>query len=250
MSRRLRLPRQPPRRGPHAGAAAAAGAGGQVAALLARDPAAHVSLDDLGGVILLLDQLRRARAHEQAAALASRAAAHVPLDNPGGVASLLNSMREAGAHEQAAALLARDPAAHVPLDDGATRLLHSLRQAGAHDQTAALARRLPAAGMFESFLFFLKQQGPADQFRFGREADGTPAAPWGWEDLDLCPTLQYGLRRRNRRDDPNIRCSNRLGQLFEAQLAGGFGRRDQLNGTLSFPRRGVGVQVYLSVLFR
>jgi len=35
--------------------------------------------------------------------------------------------------------------------------------------------------MFELFL----EQGLADQFRFGREIDGTPAAPWGWEDLDL-----------------------------------------------------------------
>jgi hypothetical protein len=44
------------------------------------------------------------------------------------------------------------------------------------------ATATPAAGMFE---LFLKQNGPADQFRFGREADGTPAAPWDWEDLDL-----------------------------------------------------------------
>ena len=61
-------------------------------------------------------------------------------------------------------------------------LLDSLREAGAHEQAAALAGRLPAAGMFG---LFLKQKGLADQFRFGREADGTPAAPWGWEDLDL-----------------------------------------------------------------
>ena len=39
----------------------------------------------------------------------------------------------------------------------------------------------PAAGMFG---LFLKQNGLAEQFRFGREADGAPAAPWGWEDLD------------------------------------------------------------------
>ena len=46
-------------------------------------------------------------------------------------------------------------------------LLDSLRQ-GAHEQAAALTGRLPSAGMFE---LFLKQQGPADQFRFGRQAD-------------------------------------------------------------------------------
>ena len=96
----------------------------------------------------LLDSLRGAGADEQATALAGRAAARAALDNPDGVASLLNSLREAGAHGQA----------------------------------AALADRLPAAGMFE---LFLEQNGLADQFRFGREIDGTPATPWGWEDLDL-----------------------------------------------------------------
>src|SRR5712691_5757203 len=57
-----------------------------------------------------------------------------------------------------------------------------LREAGAHKQAAALTARLSATGMFE---LFLEHKGAADQFRFGREADGTPAAPWGWEDLDL-----------------------------------------------------------------
>lgn len=92
-------------------------------------------------------------------------------------------VREAGADEQGAALLARDPAAHAHLDDPGrvASLLNSLREAGAHDQAAALIARLPMAGMFE---LFLKEKSPADQFRFGREANGTPAAPWGWEDLD------------------------------------------------------------------
>ena len=92
-------------------------------------------------------------------------------------------MREAGAHEQTAALASR-AAAHAALYDpeGVASLLDSLREAGAHEQAAALTGRLPTAGMFE---LFLEQKGLADQFRFGREADGTPAAPWGWEDLDL-----------------------------------------------------------------
>jgi hypothetical protein len=62
------------------------------------------------------------------------------------------------------------------------RLLGSLREAGADEQAAALASRLPMAGMFG---LYLEQEASADQFRFGREADGTPAARWGWEDLDL-----------------------------------------------------------------
>ena len=160
-----------------------AGADEQAAALLARDPAAHAALDAYG-VALLLDRLRKAGADKQTAALLARdPAAHAPLDDPLAVASLLDMLREAGADEQAAALLARDPADHAALDnhDAVARLLRSLREAGAHEQAAALAARLPAAGMFE---LFLEREGLADQFRFGREADGTPAAPWGWEDLD------------------------------------------------------------------
>ena len=74
------------------------------------------------------------------------AAAHVPLDDPGGVARLLGGLREAGAEEQATALLRRDPAAHVALDDpyGVAMLLGGLREAGAVEQTAMLADRAAA----------------------------------------------------------------------------------------------------------
>ena len=197
----------------------AAGAHEQAAALLARDPAAHIPLGNPRGVARLLDRLWVAGAHEQAAALASRAAAHATLDDPGrvadlldylwltrvheqsaallasraaahatlgnpaGVVRLLDSLRRVGTDEQTAALASR-AAAHTPLDDpGAVAdLLARLRDAGAHQQAAALTGRLPSAGMFG---LFLEQKGIADQSRFGREADGTPAAPWGWEDLDL-----------------------------------------------------------------
>jgi hypothetical protein len=56
-----------------------------------------------------------------------------------------------------------------------------LREAGARGQAAALAGRLPAAGLFR---LFPERAGRAEQFRSGPEADGTPAAPGGWEDLD------------------------------------------------------------------
>ena len=173
-----------------------AGAGEQVTALLRRDPAAHVSLDDpgavewpddpdhyRGAVAWLLDSLREAGAGEQAAALAERAAAHIPLDDPYAVAFLLNSLRRASAAEQAAVLLRRDPGAQVLLDDplAVGWLLDRLREAGAAEQAAVLAERLPGAGMFE---LFRRQEGRQDRFRFGRGADGSPAGPWGWEDLD------------------------------------------------------------------
>ena len=161
------------------------------AATLDLDRAAHVPLDKPRIVAQQLRRLREAGAHEQAATLLERdPAAHVPLDDPYGVAILLDSLRAAGAREQAAALADR-AAVHVPLDTpdgvrlivpGVAELLDSLRAAGAREQAAALVGRLPAAGLFG---LFLKQHGHADQFRFGREADGGPSAPWGWEDLDL-----------------------------------------------------------------
>jgi hypothetical protein len=119
----------------------------QAAALLARDPAARVSLDDPAAVAGLLDSLRREGANEQAAALDARYDAHAPLDDPSAMAALLDRLQEAGA-------------------DG---------------QVTALADRLPGAGMFG---LFLEQGDSQNRFRFGREADGGPAGPWGWEDLD------------------------------------------------------------------
>ena len=160
-----------------------AGTSEQATALLARDPAAHAALGDPHAVAWLLAHLRAASATEQTAALASRAAAHAPLDSPRDVAWLLARLREAGATEQTATLASR-AAAHTALDDpgGVALLLDGLRAAGASQQAAMLADRLPAAGMFG---LFLEQGASADQFRFGREADGTPATRWGWEDLDL-----------------------------------------------------------------
>jgi hypothetical protein len=154
----------------------------QVTALRWRDPAAHVALDDPGDVAWLLRRLREAGAQEQVTALAGRAAAHVALDDPRGVAWLLDRLREAGAQEQATALAGR-AAAHVALDDprDVAWLLDRLREAGAQEQATALTVRLPGEGMFE---LFLQQEDRQDRFRFGREADGSPAKPWGWDDLE------------------------------------------------------------------
>jgi hypothetical protein len=87
-------------------------------------------------------------------------------------------------------LLRRDPAARVPFDDPSPSvwppppesLLEALQEAGAHEQATTLAERLPGAG---KFYLFLQQQDRRDRFRFGRETDGRPAEPWGWDDLDL-----------------------------------------------------------------
>jgi len=34
------------------------------------------------------------------------------------------------------------------------------------------------------FGLFGRQQGGRDRFQFGREADGSPSGPWGWDDLN------------------------------------------------------------------
>ena len=154
----------------------------QVVELLARDPAAHADVNAPHGAAILLDVLREAGAEEQVAVLATRAAVHASLGDPRGVAGLLDVLRRAGAEEQVAMLLARDPAGHAILShpSDAAVLLGRLRNAGADGQAKALVGRLPTAGLFT---LFLKEEGLQDRFPFGREADGSPAGPWGWDDL-------------------------------------------------------------------
>ena len=200
-----------------------AGTDEQVTALFDRG-AAHVPLDNPAAVAYMLDSLREAGADQQVTALLGRdPAAHVPLDNPAAVAYMLDSLREAGADQQVTALLGRDPAAHVPLDNpaAAALLLDSLREAGADQQVTALAdraaalddptavtslrvRRLRDAGADRQFTVQIARPsgaGRQDRFRFGWEADGSPAKPWGWEDLDLWLVPGCGDKRHPRRTE-------------------------------------------------
>ncbi|MFC9871708.1 hypothetical protein [Nocardia salmonicida] len=147
--------------------------------------AAHIILDNPDAVAGLLNALYEVGAHDQVQALAARdPAAHVVLDNPIAVARLLEALHEVGAHDQVEALAARDPAAHVVLDNpnAVARLLEALHEVGAHNQTDALSDRLPGSGLFA--LFRRSHPGRAQQFRFGREPDGTRAPQWTWDDLE------------------------------------------------------------------
>jgi len=129
----------------------------------------------------LLSGLQAVGAEEQVATLLNRdPAAHVLLDDPDAVADLLSGLQAVGAEKQAAALA--DRAAHATLDDpyAVATLRGTLRAAGAQEQATALTDRLPGAGMFG---LFREQDGHQNRFRFGREADGSPTKPWGWEDL-------------------------------------------------------------------
>jgi len=72
-------------------------------------------------------------------------------------------------------------------------LLDRLREAGAREPAATLAGRLPAVGLFR---LFLKRNGLADQFRFGRETDGTrPRHGAGRPGLMACSRPAGTVRR-------------------------------------------------------
>ena len=122
----------------------AMGADEQVAALLARDPAAQIDIRGAFGLTWLLDSLRAAGAEEQAAVLARRIVAEFDLRDTSGVVWLLERLRATKAHEHLAALLARNPAAQVDIGDAhdVTNLLGKLRTIGEHRQVAELAERI------------------------------------------------------------------------------------------------------------
>jgi hypothetical protein len=161
-----------------------AGATAQATKLLDRDPATHASLRDPLAVARLLDVLRDVRAITQVRALLDRdPATHASLHDPYDVAGLLKALWAAGATAQATKLLDRDPAAHASLDAVSlvAELLAVLREAGTRAHVATLIERLPGAGMFQ---LFCEQANHGELSPFGREADGRPAEPWGWQDLD------------------------------------------------------------------
>ena len=68
------------------------------------------------------------------------------------------------------------------LDNAASvaALLAALRKAGADHQAEMLIQRLPEAGLF---VLFREQPGNERLYQFGREADGSPAPAWGWDDV-------------------------------------------------------------------
>jgi uncharacterized protein YidB (DUF937 family) len=158
------------------------GAADQVTALLARDPATQVSLKNSNPVAQLLTALKKAGTEAQVAALLARdPATHVTLEHAGSLAKLLNALRDAGAREQVTTLLARNPAVHVTVNDATIKytlknLIDALREAGAEEQAIDLEDDA------------LDQLNGGPQYRqqrtFGREATGSFAKPWSWDDLD------------------------------------------------------------------
>jgi len=189
----------------------------QIQVLMARDPASRVSHGDVAGAMGLMKCLRRLGFEEHADAVLARAhAMQVNIEDPESVALLLNAYLSAGMTEQAAALLARDPASHVLLDDSrkVADLLRALSAAGAEAQVSSLAARAATDTVFWTLWTpgglpkAMREMGAGAQadlferrildegelqdhfngdvmtrYRFGREPAGTPAKPWGRDDL-------------------------------------------------------------------
>jgi len=120
--------------------------------------------------------------------LALRAATAAPLDKAQDVGLLLKVLPPG---ELVGRLLAREPAAHVSISYTGNHirsdvmfLEEQLRAVGAEAQADYLLRRLVAAGRFsDAYRRGPYDDGILDEFRWGREPDGAPAEPWGWDDV-------------------------------------------------------------------
>jgi hypothetical protein len=137
-------------------------------------------------VARLIQVLRKFGLDEPVRILTSRAAGGAGLEGAQGVARLLEELRAAGAIEAVRVLLARAPGSRAALDASpgyqraVARLLAALYEAGATEAVEELAARAADAGMFSLFLDAHPDQAAA--YRFGREADGSPAEPWSWSE--------------------------------------------------------------------
>lgn len=174
-----------------------AGAYAQIAALIARDPAGQVALDDPELTVALILELRMAGADDQARTLAdradragiprARAALSVDLDDheeafafrfihgsyePDQAAFLFNVLANAGWTDKIQRFLALDPLGTMPLEDGAgvARLLATLQSLRADEQIRVLLARDPAAHVAPGnlsgavqLLDALRQAGVRDQ---------------------------------------------------------------------------------------
>ncbi|WP_157119626.1 hypothetical protein [Nocardia xishanensis] len=149
--------------------------------------AAHSFHDNLAAPQLAY-QLWVAGAHEEALDLARRAAADAELGNTVAstfyVNALVMLLRDMGA-AQDAANLAHRAAPEVQIGTGRGMISMSILpsapgEIGTGDELTDLVQLMPAARMFERFL---EAGDHRERFQFGREPDGSPAAPWSWNDL-------------------------------------------------------------------
>lgn len=152
------------------------------AGTLAERAAERAPLDDPGGIARLLLVLDEGGYHEQARRLAERAAHDAVPSNPGGIAQLLESLDATGAATLLPTLAMR-AAQHVPVEDATKSdgLVRVLR----HFEVPSAEKTLLVRIARRHFGLYLNLAPPDQQerFRYGREPDGTPSAPWTWNTL-------------------------------------------------------------------
>ena len=121
-------------------------------ALVARNPAAYVSLNDPFDVRNLLVALRDVGEDDQAEILGERAVALVDLKDAGIVAGWLSALLQAGEDEQASALVAQDPAGQASLGNllFVVALLDVLHEAGADGQERSWSNVPPQMGPWKT----------------------------------------------------------------------------------------------------
>src|ERR1017187_344280 len=135
----------------------------QITVLLARNHATHASLDDLDHVMTLTETLHRMDAEQQAMALAERAVNAFALDEQIVRLDLCYAMLRA---------FLRNPSI---LDDSRSSAAGKDARAPRRGTTPAQPSAIPRYGEDE----------PRDSlYRFGYWPDGTPASPWGWDELN------------------------------------------------------------------
>lgn len=139
----------------------------------------YFSLYEEQPVTELLRALHAVKVDDQITVLARRARETITKCDE--VVELLHTLHEIEAFDEVRAL-AKWAATDISLDDldAAAQLVRTAHDMGAGEEVAGLTERLPAAGMFATYVYGADRRV---QFRFGRNHDGTPSIPWGWDDL-------------------------------------------------------------------
>ncbi|WP_431971590.1 hypothetical protein [Nocardia sp. bgisy134] len=155
---------------------------GDVISLVQRAPL-EVKVDRPEIAAELLTTLRDVATPDRLTALADRIAEQTNLSSPVGVSELLHALHMAGQCQQLSTVAERAARSVTDLTswEGAVeRLLKQFLVLGEDQPYRVLVARLPAWGLID---LFMAQSDHWARYRFGREPDGSIAAPWGWDDL-------------------------------------------------------------------
>lgn len=137
--------------------------------LLGRGLVAHVSLDDRGAIADIVNSLYNFKAHEEASALTTRSVAHFGQEFlEEDILMLRSLLKRQKSYQPSPNLILRDLEAVVgQWPDGGPGEVN--------------ARQSVLAIVVDPVVLADGQEWY--RYRFGCEPDGTPAEPWGWDDL-------------------------------------------------------------------